>query len=75
MGWRRSFIYYFIESFYIGNRYMMVTYFTLFAPLLINYLSNHIFAPCDMHVTIYITPTMNNLNGEAPNDLRESTIG
>ena len=38
-------IYYFVDSFYIRNRYVMVIYYvTLFVYLLFNYLSHHIFA-------------------------------
>ena len=56
------FIYYFVDSFCIGKRYVMVTYYvTLFASLLINYLPPHHFCLCGIYVTTYVTPTMTSL--------------
>jgi hypothetical protein len=47
-----SIIYCIVDSFCIGNRYVMVTYYvTLFVSLLINYLPHHYFYLVGMHVT------------------------
>jgi hypothetical protein len=48
-------IYFFIDSFYIENRYVIVVYYvTLLVSLLLNYLSHH--------STSYVTPIMSSLN-------------
>ena len=58
------FIYCLVDSFCIGKRYVMVTYYvTLFASLLINYLPHHQFCLCGIYVTTYVTPTMTSLIG------------
>jgi hypothetical protein len=49
------FIYYFVDSFCIGKRYVMVTYYViLFASLFINYLLHHHFCLCGIYVTTYV---------------------
>jgi hypothetical protein len=56
-------IYCFIDSLYIGNRYVMVIYYvTPFVYLLLNYMPHHIFCLGGMHVTTYVTPTMSSLS-------------
>jgi hypothetical protein len=48
-------IYFFIDSFYIENRYVIVVYYvTLLVSLLLNYLSHH--------STSYVTHIMSSLN-------------
>jgi hypothetical protein len=47
-----SIIYFIVDSFCIGNRYVMVTYYViLFVSLLINYLPHYYFCLVGMHVT------------------------
>jgi hypothetical protein len=59
----KTIIYCFIDLLYIGNRYVMVTYYvTLFVSLLLNYMPHHIFCLGVMHVTTYVTPTISSLS-------------
>jgi hypothetical protein len=55
-------IYCSIDSFYIGNRYVMVTYYvTPSVSILLNYLTHHLFCLDGIYVTSYVTPTMSSL--------------
>src|ERR1041385_6451573 len=57
-----SFINYFLDSFCIENRYVMVTYYvTPFASFFINYLPHHLLCLCGTYVTTYVTSTMASL--------------